>query len=44
MSLLAWDWGRVVTNLGGRGEMNAAYPSVAHCNQVSRNGVQGLSV
>lgn len=31
-------------NLGGVGKMNAAYSSVAHCNQVSKNGVQGLSV
>lgn len=31
-------------NLGGMEKTNAAYPSVAHCNQVSKNGVQGLSV
>lgn len=27
-------------NLGGMGKMNAAYPSVAHCKQVSKNGVR----
>lgn len=31
-------------NLGDMGKINAAYPSVVHCNQVSKNGVQGLSV
>lgn len=25
-------------NLGDMGKINAAYPSVAHCNQVSKNG------
>lgn len=34
----------VIMNLGDMGKINAAYPSVVHCNQVSKNGVQGLSV